>query len=1055
MRARRPENYSDTTDRTAYELDPDVFAHHLETLTARNQTHDFEIFSRKLCERAVCPNLRPATGPEGGGDSKADTETGPVAEELTRNWYVGDANGATERWAFAFSAKKTWAAKARADVKALVETGRGYSQIIVVTSQNARGKTRAALEDELTAKYGVRVWIHDRNWILQQVFDHDRRDLAYHYLGVGREVTDPTRLGASDYSRTQRLADIEKDLADPDHYAGMERQSVTEALLAAKLSRGLERPRLETDGRLSRAIRLADRHGPYHKRMETRFEALWTALWWFDDFTALDEGYDAFAELALVSDDAIDLAFVSSLTQMLFTAVRQGVMTEAAAQLRERCGRLIARLETVAANAERPNNALEARSLLQMQRMNLAFLDDDEAAISACWPAFSEILREARSLAEFDAEQFAKLIDAMGHAAGDDPDFGRLAEEVADFVADRSSATEGAKVRLNRAKQLSAQRPLEKIRLLGRAAYDLGKKESAEAFIDAMQQLSLAYQAAGLFWAARASAIAAAAAISRESEAEGQIDLALLPTLELLAGQVLMLRHMPEAALVMQMLWLARHLPLDDESQAKLAESHHRLDLCLASQLTNATALELQQLEDYPDLFEAAGLGVASTMLAYALGYEAELRAEGVFPAIDSPETVERQASMIASMSASDDLRADLVGRRAGPQTLSTIVLGARVAAHFAPTDVSILVAETVLAGVEVGFATGLELEVTAFAEAFDIEVLEVEGLAAPEFRVDRDRQRGELRWPAEVNPGTYKTAAKTPEFLTEVAQQVLGAMCAGKDLLAAVRTILDQHLGAERMALVTTTPTSFHRLFRFWVARLEKLTDQPLRTYALRTDRPTIQRIEPPRSPADPGSEGGDDDERGAPPGQNHRQLEVQSVIDMRLWDRAVWRGVGYATAGPGVPPILGLQFEDEAAARAIFEGWRRRFGDHDRDADIDLTLVTGITPDRPADYLALVGSRPRTPHPAAKAGGILSPTRLLTLRCEDDGNLRRFLAARPGDGRYLLLPATIRDGAMNLLMDLAVGKQALTVVRAQDLKPRDMAYGLVDWAKAAGAEP
>jgi hypothetical protein len=78
MRQLRPEFYSDTVDRTTYQLDAPTLEFHLETITARNQTHDFEIFCRKLCERTICPNLRPATVPEGGGDSKADTETIPI-----------------------------------------------------------------------------------------------------------------------------------------------------------------------------------------------------------------------------------------------------------------------------------------------------------------------------------------------------------------------------------------------------------------------------------------------------------------------------------------------------------------------------------------------------------------------------------------------------------------------------------------------------------------------------------------------------------------------------------------------------------------------------------------------------------------------------------------------------------------------------------------------------------------------------------------------------------------------------------------------------------------
>jgi hypothetical protein len=103
MRQLRPELYSDTVDRTTYQLDAPMLGYHLETITARNQTQDFEIFCRKLCERTICSNLKPAAGPEGGGDSKADTETIPIADEIAALTYVGDANASRERWAFAFN----------------------------------------------------------------------------------------------------------------------------------------------------------------------------------------------------------------------------------------------------------------------------------------------------------------------------------------------------------------------------------------------------------------------------------------------------------------------------------------------------------------------------------------------------------------------------------------------------------------------------------------------------------------------------------------------------------------------------------------------------------------------------------------------------------------------------------------------------------------------------------------------------------------------------------------------------------------------------------------
>jgi len=61
MKKLRPEYYSDTEDRVKYILDAPNLEYHLESITSRNQTHDFEIFCRKLCERTICPNLRAHT----------------------------------------------------------------------------------------------------------------------------------------------------------------------------------------------------------------------------------------------------------------------------------------------------------------------------------------------------------------------------------------------------------------------------------------------------------------------------------------------------------------------------------------------------------------------------------------------------------------------------------------------------------------------------------------------------------------------------------------------------------------------------------------------------------------------------------------------------------------------------------------------------------------------------------------------------------------------------------------------------------------------------------
>ncbi len=44
MRSFRPGHYSDIEDQVAYLLDATTLEYHLESITQRNQTHEFEIF---------------------------------------------------------------------------------------------------------------------------------------------------------------------------------------------------------------------------------------------------------------------------------------------------------------------------------------------------------------------------------------------------------------------------------------------------------------------------------------------------------------------------------------------------------------------------------------------------------------------------------------------------------------------------------------------------------------------------------------------------------------------------------------------------------------------------------------------------------------------------------------------------------------------------------------------------------------------------------------------------------------------------------------------------
>lgn len=1042
MRRLRPDCYSDTEIRTAYRLDKATLAHHLDTLTARNETHEFEIFCRKLCEQTICPNLLPATGPEGGGDSKADTETIPVADEIASLTYVGTPAAGRERWAFAFSAKKTWAAKVRSDVAGIVATGRGYQRIYCVTARTARAKDRSHLADELSQQYGVPVTILDQTWIVEQVVDHDRKHLAFNYFGVGDEVTDPHRLGPTDYSRAQQLEDAEKALADPEAFRGMEMQRATEALVAAKLSRNMERPRTETDGRFVRAVRLAESGGTYRQQLEANYEWIWTGYWWFDDIGMLNAAYDSFETLALKSTHAKNVEFLCNLAQLLFNSVTHRHLTAEEAKLDTRVARLSERLRAMSEETDRANHALEALTSLLLIEVSQAQLKGNAQALAALWPRFSDVLARARGLAEFSAERLVRLVEVCGHVAGSDSSYAQLVDDLAAFVCERTSEAEGALVLLRRAKQLGNNDHLESIRLLGKAARQLTKKEHADSLAEATRLLAFGYRTAGLPWAARASCVFSLATAFIEAEEVSEVPAAVVPTTILLAWIALELRHLPDVLEAVRLLrGCAAGLPLDDESQERLADQLVQLDLVLASQIVTLTTAELDRVQRLPDVLAGLGLYASRSTLLYALGYENVLREDGSIPADETPATVEEMFTTLLNRAAKrgDDL---IIFNEPRAQIYVCSVLGMRVECHHGGSDASTLAAEALSGSIEALFATAPDVTAHPHTERFNITIEERTDLSAASFTIDRESMEARIQWPAGRFPAAYGLQGEVKQFIGELAGHIFATTCFAENMTAVLTRFVDDESVLDRIAMIVAAGNSRHRIFRSGLSRLEDWTRLGQTAFEPRASRPRLERRAPgvssrsqkePPTPAAP--------ERGWLRPSDHRELAVRSVIDVHLWDRARWNGTAFGEFGADHPPILAFLFTERDAGQKIFERWRERFGQLDEDDQIYVAIVRSISADNPTHYRVMVTSRPPAQDEIADQRFCGITSRMQTMTPDSDVNLARFLEAYRRINAYVLMPACRTDnGEPEFITSHAILKRRLTVKDAAEVGEQDM---------------
>lgn len=299
---RRPERFPDSTTDERPALDRTLLEYTLSTITNRSEELAFEDFARELAKREVAPNLLPHTGPSGGGDSKVDSETYPVAPTLSLSWTVGVLEGAaSERWAFAFSAKAEWKSKLRSDIAKLVNTRRGYTKAFFISNQFIRDRVRAEIEDSLRKKHSIDVRIFDRSWILDRVFTGGHLDLAVAKLGISVSHRATPLPGPRDAANVALLTEIEARISAAVQAAATDSSFVDDCVEAFLLARDLGRERTSLEGLWARADRAASERGTRHQRLLVAYHRAWTSFWFFEDYRVLIQAYGDVEEHALAS----------------------------------------------------------------------------------------------------------------------------------------------------------------------------------------------------------------------------------------------------------------------------------------------------------------------------------------------------------------------------------------------------------------------------------------------------------------------------------------------------------------------------------------------------------------------------------------------------------------------------------------------------------------------------------------------------------------------------------------------------------------------------------
>lgn len=1061
MRARHPNLFSDSKQVSIPSVTRQVLSHHIDTLTNQTEESAFETFARRLAGKFISPNLKPQTGPFGGGDGKTDSETYPVTEAVALRWSVPDVAGARERWAFAFSCQRKWRAKVRNDVKSIVGTERGYPRIYFISNQYIPSKDIATAQDSLTKEFGVPVNILDRTWLLDRVFDDDSLDIAVETLGVGvGAAREERQIGPEDLRRQTELAELDKVLSDPGEYQGTPHALVEDSRRSALLARGLERSRFEIDGRFQRAIRLAREHRLPKLELAAVYDWAWTTNFWFEDPREASVLYDAVETLAIDSDVADDLERLSNLLTCINSNVAFGILSEEAAKLSGRSGRLKAALARVGADGSRPNNALHARSLGLMMRLaefGPAIRDGaDVGGLDGLWKEFRELIEESRGLGTFPFESMANALTEIGAFIPESEAFDRLYEALTDALVRRRGEGEAAKRNMDRAYQkLEKELPYEAIRWFGRAVGLLVKAEYEEELVDALIGCSLAYEEAGLPWAARNYALAAASQQSSAFHRSGSVEDINPAVLSQWYLRELRLGRIPYVIAAYEMgVIIGQARATTEERRTAVAKRVSAQNQQIGALMLQTPFEFLDQLNRLPDAMERMGLPQARMALMFLLGREDILRAENWVPETETPEGYAEFFELWAfhgerAHLTSVDYMLDDVAE------LRSRVIGCDFVLSCANNMTSIAIGESLLGSLEALLATSLNHQLLPNVERLRISVRPVEGhgiVPVLEFFEEEGETVGTITHASKLSFATREEAIGFVDWVHEAVLKAFITLAVPQSFPEWEEDVLKNENAFSRALTFSNVPIAMSVMFGDDRERLsidEWIKEGDVAHANLRTVPWAPQRSV--NTQATGKLQFGD----GPPPEsmlnferQKHTDIRVVSPINVQQWNAAKWRAAFFMTAPDSdVPPVFGLAFENGERGAAIFKGWRGRFGLDDAPNTIRIAVVRGISASNPHAYAVVVGPNPdNIPIDATTTFEFIS--RIQKMTPETSENLDRFLAELERHGRFLLAPAHLptTTATPTVQVDLGIGKYDLAIRQAWEIGENDPDMSALD---------
>lgn len=997
----RKDRYSDSFFVQEYEISKDELQYHFSMLSTKNKEKDFENFATAICKKLICPNIVPATGPYGGGDGKVDAYTYPVSKDIALYW--GDAevrDAGKENWAFAFSIKSDWKEKCEHDVNSILSTKRNFKKIFFVSNQLISSKKRADILDKYKDKVEVRVL--DLEWLLSSVIDNRCLNLVEEHLHINCRKNVTNTLGPNDYKRDLRLKELEKSLEDNKNNKELYQKNAINSLEIANLYCQLDRPFDEAKNKFDIAINLARNAGSKPLLKNVYYDLAWKMLYWYENY---DEFFLALGEFKKEINNTHVIWDIERYSNLIVSILPAKYLPKYKEKTEKEIDEFLALLENINYEVETELFQVEVKTLYIQSKFILG-----NEKIENVVKTLNKLFERGKHLVGYDSVTLLRCLEVFLNYIKE-PLFFDFYKKVSEYSCNYLAGVDKAKnyMRLAHA-YIKQDNAFDAIGVYGKAAMLFIGEDSTMELAECFCQIALLYERVGLYWASRSAILNGLYYISKEVLATGEYDpifghaLLKLSKLELHFGRVI-----PFINSMTMAKWIIDKIVSSGYSHDIFEKKLIYNECILLRLLFNTEFKDYDKINDYYSWFEYLELNQVTSLMEFLFNDDKVRLQEKFYK--EQGEDINAIYSEIYN-NCLPDLNNKINWFDKNDVVLKSQILGCEFSIKVQFDKHLIQIAEAILATLEGFFATFKRARIISAISKVEM------------FLVNIETEVGNVDFKDGIIKKVY---IGVPGWEALKKNAKLFGDCVLEIILKIVENGFLYGIAEEDFEKLTKDDAIMERInylqnyfvndnfFGVDIYRLGELIK--IKSNKLQLNRKKIWESNRKDSA---NSEFNLDM-------QNHSNIQSYSIINIRLWDEAKWRGCVFGMFS--YIPFVGFMFENFDAGKEIFSQWIDLLGREDKDNIIKLTIIKGISDANPFAYKVAVSYNEQN----IRTEGVLGVvTRFQRMDPSSSQNLDDFLTNQKRSGRFLLVPSYMQSGKPEIDSSHAILLNKINIIDA-----------------------